>query len=328
MANKYIFNSPFKSDIQKFLDLKHSLGYKYALEEILLSQFDKMCIFKYPKEKVLTQIIAMDWATARKNESKSSIGNRIVTIREFAKYLNNTGKYAFVIPTTYIPKKKKYQSYIYTNFELKKIFDVIDNKKFNCRYKNCYIAYPVLFRILYCCGLRISEALHLKVKDVDLQNGIIYVYESKNNTDRLVPISEKLKNICIKYFNKLHLSSARNDFFFFTKNSQTQIGQSAIHTSFRKILALAGIEKSKLNNPRIHDFRHTFAINCLKKFISENKDLNAYLPILKTYMGHSKFKSTEYYLKLTNDMFPDILLRFNSYIEDAIPDIGGECYEK
>lgn len=252
MANKYIFNSPFKSDIQKFLDLKHSLGYKYALEEILLSQFDKMCIFKYPKEKVLTQIIAMDWATARKNESKSSIGNRIVTIREFAKYLNNTGKYAFVIPTTYIPKKKKYQSYIYTNFELKKIFDVIDNKKFNCRYKNCYIAYPVLFRILYCCGLRISEALHLKVKDVDLQNGIIYVYESKNN----------------------------------------------------------------------------FAINCLKKFISENKDLNAYLPILKTYMGHSKFKSTEYYLKLTNDMFPDILLRFNSYIEDAIPDIGGECYEK
>ena len=328
MANKYIFNSPFKSDIQKFLDLKHSLGYKYALEEILLSQFDKMCIFKYPKEKVLTQIIAMDWATARKNESKSSIGNRIVTIREFAKYLNNTGKYAFVIPTTYIPKKKKYQSYIYTNFELKKIFDVIDNKKFNCRYKNCYIAYPVLFRILYCCGLRISEALHLKVKDVDLQNGIIYVYESKNNTDRLVPISEKLKNICIKYFNKLHLSSARNDFFFFTKNSQTQIGQSAIHASFRKILALAGVEKSKLNNPRIHDFRHTFAINCLKKFISENKDLNAYLPILKTYMGHSKFKSTEYYLKLTNDMFPDILLRFNSYIEDAIPDIGGECYEK
>ena len=242
--------------------------------------------------------------------------------------MNNTGKYAFVIPTTYIPKKKKYQSYIYTNFELQRIFDVIDNKKFNCRYKNCYIVYPVLFRILYCCGLRISEALHLKVKDVDLQNGIIYVYESKNNTDRLVPISEELKNICIKYFNKLHLSSARNDFFFFTKDSQTQIGQSAIHTSFRKILALAGIEKSKLNNPRIHDFRHTFAINCLKKFISENKDLNAYLPILKTYMGHSKFKSTEYYLKLTNDMFPDILLRFNSYIEDAIPDMGGECYEK
>lgn len=91
---------------------------------------------------------------------------------------------------------------------------------------------------------------------------------------------------------------------------------------------MAGIEKSKLNNPRIHDFRHTFAINFLKKFISENKDLNAYLPILKTYMEHSKFKSTEYYLKLTNDMFPDILLRFNSYIEDAIPDIGGEGYEK
>ena len=179
MANKYIFNSHFKADIQKFLDLKHSLGYKYALEEILLSQFDKMCIFKYPKEKVLTQIIVMDWATARKNESNSSIGNRIVTIREFAKYLNNTGKYAFVIPTTYIPKKKKYQSYIYTNYELQKFLTLLIIKNLIVAIKIVTLFYPVLFRVLYCCGLRISEALHLKVKDVDLQNGIIYVMNPK-----------------------------------------------------------------------------------------------------------------------------------------------------
>ena len=70
-----------------------------------------------------------------------------------------------------------------------------------------------------------------------------------------------------------------------------------------------------------------FGVNCLKKFIKEEKDLTAYLPILKTYMGHSKFKSTEYYLKLTNDMFPDILEKVASYTHDVIPTIGG-AYEK
>ena len=71
-----------------------------------------------------------------------------------------------------------------------------------------------------------------------------------------------------------------------------------------------------------------FGVNCLKKFINEEKDLSTYLPILKTYMGHSKFISTEYYLKLTNDMFPDILTKFNAYIGNAIPDIGGDFNEK
>lgn len=74
--------------------------------------------------------------------------------------------------------------------------------KFNCKYKTCYKVFPVLFRIFYGCGLRISEALNLKVKDVDLENGIIAVYESKNNNDRLVPLSNNLKNILTDYQTK------------------------------------------------------------------------------------------------------------------------------
>ncbi len=328
MADKYIFKSNFKDDIQEFLNLKHSLGYKYSLEEILISQFDKMCFTQYTNEKYLSEQLAIIWATPRKDESQSSLGNRIVTIREFAKYLNSIGKYSFLIPTTYIPKKRNYQSYIYSDYELKKIFDIIDNRKLSCRNKNFYIVYPVLFRILYCCGLRISEIVNLKVKDVDLINGVLYVFEAKNNMDRLVPISEELKLVCLNYFNQLHNNSNDNDFFFFSLRSDIQIKKSAIRSSFRQILKLANIEKNNKTNPRIHDFRHTFAVNCLKKFVKEKKDLNAYLPILKTYMGHSKFISTEYYLKLTNDVFPDILQTFNEYIGPTIPDIGGNYDEK
>lgn len=319
----YVLKSNFKDDIHNFLKLKHSLGYKYTLGEKLIKQFDNLCFSSFFNETILIRDIALEWATPRENESCSSVENRIVVVREFARYLNNIEKQAFIIPTAYIPKKQKYKSYIYTSEELRRIFDVIDNKKYGCYYKNTYIVFPVLFRFLYCCGLRISEALNLKVENVDLINGIISIYEAKNNNDRLIALSDELKNICIEYSSKMHSISKKDDFFFFTKNKGMPIVQTTLRKSFSSILNLAGIEKSKQNNPRIHDFRHTFAVNCLKNFVKENKDLTSYLPILKTYMGHSKFKSTEYYLKLTNDMFPDILDKINSYTSDAIPRIGG-----
>lgn len=320
---QYVLKSNFKEDIQNFLNLKHSTGYKYTTSQILIEQFDNFCYSKYQDKNILDKEVGLDWAKSRKDESASSLQNRIVVVREFAKYLIGLNKIAFVIPTTYIPKKNKYKSYIYSSNELDRIFDVIDNQKFKCTYKTSYTVFPVLFRIFYGCGLRISEALNLKVKDVDLQNGIIAVYEAKNDNDRLVPISDNLKNLIVKYANKMHKSSSSTDYFFYLKNSKTPIIKSTLRFSFARIMQSACIEKNKNINPRIHDFRHTFAVNCLKKFIKENKDLTVYLPILKTYMGHSKFISTEYYLKLTNDMFPDILEKVNSYINDAIPRIGG-----
>lgn len=320
----YVLKSNFKEDIQNFLNLKHSTGYKYTTSKILIEQFDNFCYSKYQNKNILDEEIGLAWATTRKDESASSLQNRIVVVREFAKYLIGLNKIAFVIPTIYIPKKNKYKSYIYSCNELKKIFDVIDNRKFKCTYKTSYTVFPVLFRIFYGCGLRISEALNLKVKDVDLQNGIIAVYEAKNNNDRLVPISDNLKNFIVEYANRMHKNSSSTDYFFYLKNSKTPIIKSTLRFSFARIMKAACIEKNNHINPRIHDFRHTFAVNCLKKFIKENKDLTAYLPILKTYMGHSKFKSTEYYLKLTNDMFPDILDKFSSYIRNAIPKVGGD----
>lgn len=319
----YVLKSNFKVHIKNFLNLKHSTGYKYTTSQILIEQFDNFCYLKYPEKNILDEEIGLSWAKSRKEESVSSVQNRIVVVREFAKYLISLNKSAFVIPTTYIPKKTKYKSYIYSDNELEKIFDVIDNQKFKCTYKTSYIVFPVLFRVFYGCGLRISEALNLKVKDVDLQNGIIAVYEAKNNNNRLVPLSDNLKSFLLEYVNKMHKNSCNTDYFFYLKNSTNPIIKSTLRFSFARIMKSAHIEKNKNVNPRIHDFRHTFAVNCLKKFIKENKDLTIYLPILKTYMGHSKFISTEYYLKLTNDMYPDILEKVNSYINGVIPRIGG-----
>ena len=125
----YILKSNFKEDINNFLNLKYSIGYKYTTGKILIEQFDNLCFTDFNNQSTLTKEIALKWAVQRDDESNASLENRIVIVREFSKYLNSLNKNAFVIPTTYMPKKEKYRSYIYSNLELNKIFDVIDNRK-------------------------------------------------------------------------------------------------------------------------------------------------------------------------------------------------------
>ena len=98
--------------------------------------------------------------------------------------------------------------------------------------------------------MRISEALNLKVKDVDLQNGIIAVYEAKNDNDRLVPITDNLKNLMLVYADKMHQNSCDTDYFFYLKNSKTPIIKSTLRFSFARIMKSACIEKNKNINPR------------------------------------------------------------------------------
>ena len=101
--------------------------------------------------------------------------------------------------------------------------------------------------------------------------------------------------------------------------------QRAVYTTFRHILEDAGIPHTG-RGPRIHDFRHTFSVCCLKKRILSGKDLNAALPVLSAYLGHKGLNGTQKYLRLTADMYPDIVKTVELPFGDVVP--GGEAYEE
>ena len=81
------------------------------------------------------------------------------------------------------------------------------------------------------------------------------------------------------------------------------------------------------HGPRVHDFRHTYAVHCLKKWGEQAKDLAAYLPVLKTYLGHDSFAETAYYLRLTADVFPELTLKLETCYPDIIPALEGQADE-
>jgi integrase len=181
--------------------------------------------------------------------------------------------------------------------------------------------------MLYTCGLRVSEARLLKVSEVDLSTGILTINQSKKDKKRLAPVSDSLLKKLHDFTDKVHQSSRPDDYYFpALKGKAITIGN--VYKNFRKFLWRAGISHAgRGHGPRIHDFRHTYAVHCLKRWVEQGKDLLAYIPILKTYLGHDSFKETAYYLRLTADVFPDIIIKLESAYPNLVPELGGDSGE-
>lgn len=143
---------------------------------------------------------------------------------------------------------------------------------------------PIIFRILYGCGLRVSEVVGLRCKDVNLEEGILTIREAKTDRDRYIPLSDSVKEACISYSDKTWWE--KDSDFFFPTPDKTMISPMTIYQRYRRYLEVAGISHGgKGQGPRLHDIRHTFAVHVLQKWIKEEADLTAMLPILSTYMG-------------------------------------------
>jgi len=319
---KYLFNCNFKKYIMELINEKQAIGYKYYTEAGMLKRFDIFCIQNYKTVHFLSKDVAEHWAIRTSTESISTLKGRITPVRQLAIYMCKLGIKAYVLPKNNLPRSSQYIPYIFSDEELSKIFYQTDNCHQHNEVPIRHLLMPVLFRMLYSCGLRVSEARKLKLIDVDLKQGVLTIYEAKNGKDRLVPMSVEMTTLCNNYVDKAHLFSLDTDYFFPSFDGQP-IKLQNVYKNFRKFLWQAEISHGgRGKGPRVHDFRHTFAVHCLRKWVLEGKDLNAYLPVLKTYMGHYSFSDTAYYLRLTADIYPHITTKVSEKFGNIIPVIG------
>ncbi len=317
--NDILYISLFKDYIRNYLTLKRAIGYKFNAEAENLKLFDRFVLEKYPKAHALTKEIAFAWCSKRTYEKRANQRSRISILREFGKYLNSIDIEAYIIPKRYFPTEKKYIPHIYTICELKKLFSQIDKCKILSTRPYRHQIIPLIFRMLYMCGLRASEARLLRVGDVDLKDGILTIRQSKNNNSRLVPMSNSLTKYCQNFSKKVHSCSISEDYYFPFKDGKP-ITLRNLYRNFRIFLWRAKIPHGgRGRGPRLHDLRHTYAVHCLKKWVEQEKDLTVYLPVLKSYMGHHSFSETAYYLHLTADVFPNIMFKIEKLYPEIIP---------
>lgn len=314
----YTFESSFKNAIQDFRLYKRALGFDYGHSAIyLLRQIDIFFIKENVKGQEITKEVFEKFVIKKDSEKRITQGKRFNMFKQFCLFLiqNNYENIYFIddynmqYRTTYIP-------YIFTKQEIQDIFYIIDNFNWWNYPKFSGLVYPVIARLLYSTGLRISEALNIKINDLNLDLDNININNSKNNTSRKIFLSDSMKTCIVNYMSKINFEE--NDYLF-KRNNGKKYQPQGVGLFFRNIFKQMGIYDTKKgdNNPRTHDFRHTFAIHSLEKMMEEEVDLYVTLPYLSKYMGHADIRATEYYLRLTDQIFGNIIDKS----EDVLPTV-------
>lgn len=317
------FKSVFSDLLRNFIDYKRSSGYKYISEEQLLLQFDELCISLKISSPVLTKELVDTWCQKKPYESqRNSFQQRVSCIRQFSIYLLSCGYDSYIpVNLEYIRQRKSpYSAYIFTHAEMQEIFRQ-SNRIYPNRRSTMHLVMPVLIRLLYCTGLRVMEALNLQLKHVDLINGILRIEEAKFNKDRLIPVSESMLDILKQYCAVMH-PLYKIDEYLFIGITRERYSHHNVYLRFRELLVEAGINHAGRGfGPRIHDVRHTHCCHVLQKAVEEGTDLTNILPALSTYLGHESFSATSQYLKMTAEVYPDILSAVAKICAYAIPEV-------
>ncbi len=315
----------FKLYIEGLIEQKRSIGYPYDSSARILKTFGIFCMNHYPRETTLTKEMAMHWAERRQDEHVNRLLRRISPVRQLAKYMNSIGIEAYIIPPGIPGKQIRYVPHIFTDQELRAFFAEIDQCPVSPYSPARHLIIPVFFRVLYCCGLRSSEARLLTVEDVDLENGKLTIRHSKGNKDRNVMMSEEVLNLCRIYHSKVS-RIIPDRVVFFPNPCGKYYNHSILDYWFHLFWNKTGVTHiSSGNPPRVHDFRHNFAVKRLNLWVQDGKDLNAYLPYLSMYLGHVHFTETDYYLHFVPEFFPLFREKTLEKCAHLIPEVKNEA---
>ena len=326
MKTPYEWKSGFAEAAQNYISLKRQTGMKFETQERYLRHFDTFYYSNGFEGAALTKEIVKDFIYD-KNERPVSHYNKEVVMRDFAIYLSDRGYQAYITEIKTILPRCKFIPRILTDDEIRRLFTAIDNYPLTEKsYRNAVD--PVLFRFLYGTGARVSEALGIMINDVNIESGVVTIREAKNMKDRLLPMADSLTRRILSLIKGLHRFSDGKTYLFpgCHNGIMGQMDKSTAYNHFRDYLLMADIPHTSVG-PRIHSFRHGFAVKCLKNWVLAGNDLTNMLPYLSAYMGHSDFRGTQYYLRLTSDLYPDIVRRVEAEFGYVIPE-GEVVYDE
>ena len=224
------------------------------------------------------------------------------------------------MPLTEIkPRHPEYKKpYIYSDMELRSIFD--GAMQYQQRPSKTYPeSVKMILQLTYFLGLRISETLSLKLGDINLESSVIFIRETKFFKSRYVPFGPQVKQLLRSFLSwriDNGMSNSSETHLFLTKQNKP-VKRGNMHLAFSKIRDITGIKRDDgvMMMPRIHDLRHTFAVNRLTQWYREGKDVQMLLPKLSTYMGHTHISHTSVYLTMTDSLLEEANKRFESYVK-------------
>ncbi len=304
---------------------KRALGYKYDTEARVLARFEAFSHREFAGQETLTEASVSAWITEaqRRDVKPATLQGLAAPVRELARWLGRRSEPAYLLPRAALPRPVRYVPHIYTDAELARLFAQTDRCGYCSAVPARHLVMPVLFRLIYACGLRCSEARLLRVNDVDLDSGVLQIGDAKGGKDRQVPVCGPLHERLANYHARVIRGPEEGSEWFFPGTGPGRpLTLGNVYHNFRRFLWQAGISHGGPGHgPRVHDLRTTFAVNNLRSWFATGRDVGALLPVLQAYMGHSSIGDTAYYLHLSAESYPDITTRVQEVIGDVVPPV-------
>lgn len=289
------YNSFLKDHIINYLNYRVSLGH-YEDTYRALKSIDDFLSTKYNNESYFSKEMFEEWIQIHKNWNDATLRKMIGQLSNFCFYIFNSGVDIYVPNKSFAPKVTKYHPCIIEDKIMLDIFKCIDNYKspdFSPSY--FYLVCPVLFRLLFLCGLRPNEPCDLLCDDIDLDTGKIYINNTKRHKSRQIYMKSDMLLLCKKY-DELISAIVPGRKYFFIKKGNEKLNVSNVEYYWKVIKKK--MNNNKLTKFRVYDFRHNFATRSILNFYKSNEDFYTYINLLSAYMGHDSFEYTYYYISL------------------------------
>lgn len=306
----YIYQSKLAGFIDDLVSEKRSLGYIYNGEAGILRTFDSYWISLGNKEPGISRDDLDGWLVKRDSEGASHFNRRIGVVRALSMHLNLCG-FASCVPKAHMAYNPPVV-HVFSSSELVELFQQIDS--YECASANpdtrrLAKEYPILFRFLYCNGLRIGEAVNLRRDDVDLARGTITIYDGKGRKDRIVFMTEDLKEYSQAYQAYMDHSIGETAWFFPGRDKETHISACGAEIRFNAFWNATEASKHCEKKPTPHCLRHTYVVDRINCWMAENdqgQGINVFMQYLRKSLGHMTSEETFYYYHLVDDAFRTI----------------------
>lgn len=326
MARQFKYESVFAPYFESFLKMKEAMGYGLDKFGYTFLELDRFFLGTGAKDAYITSGQIAAWRATRVNDKARTLYDKYSVLSQFCRYMCHLGH------ECHIPRLPKgnawsFVPYIFTHRQMECIFRECDRLAMpHCSNMNTALfAIPALVRFLYSTGARIGEALAIKNMDVDYRNHQVVIRKTKNKMQRIVPINPSLMEVMKQYEGyrdrmPVEGLADRERSFFVTANGRA-FAKGTAYSWFKKVLGRCGIPHiGKQQGPRVHDIRHSCAVHSLEKMAKNGTDVYCALPILSTFLGHKTIAGTEKYVRMTQEIHPEIIKMESSLTSFVFPD--------
>jgi integrase len=285
-----------RNALQDYLAMRRALGFKLAEAGIALADF--ISFLECKRAPHITSRLALAWAQRPAHVQPAKWAQRLTWVRGFARYRSATDPKTEIPPSRLLPfRAKRARPYLYTEHEVRRLLKASLGLSPTDALRKW--TYRGLLGLLAVSGLRLGEVLSLRLSDVDLQNAVLTVRGTKFGKSRLVPLHSSTREVLSAYKSRRnqYLKNRAASDFFFVSNRGNRLDSGQVRRTFYALSRQTGLRgESDSHGPRLHDFRHRFAVRVLVKWYRAGKDVERCLPILSTYLGHVHVADTYWYL--------------------------------